>query len=239
MSKTNIRFDRERFEKALNYYGSKGLKPQTAELRLEAEFVKGNGVYSFEVNREGAKRLTETLLKRNDLFVVKGLFVGLMVETIGKEGHAPILSYPLLQTAALPTGYKAFANTDAEAVYSGKMSITTGSAVNYQGLPLRRFRYVPETQPVVVVDGETLKSAGLIPQFDMDQLLLNLPEQFAFAGTKDQKITISFPANATTDIKPVANTEKAYLVLIVDGWLIEGGTNPSFKQDNNPFASLI
>lgn len=97
MSKTNIRFDRERFEKALNYYGSKGLKPQTAELRLEAEFVKGNGVYSFEVNREGAKRLTETLLKRNDLFVVKGLFVGLMVETIGKEGHAPILSYPLLQ----------------------------------------------------------------------------------------------------------------------------------------------
>lgn len=239
MSKTNINFDRERFAEVLRYYGPKGLKPQTAQLRLEAKLIKGNGVYSFEVNREGAKRITEQLLKRNDLFVVKSFFVGTMIETIAKPGHAPILTYPVLETA-LPAGYKGHANADGEAIYNGSMAITTGSAVNYQGLPLRRFRIVPETQPVVILDDSAaLVSAGILPQFDMDSAALNLPERFAFAGTKDQKITITFPANANTDIKAVANTEEAYLVVIVDGWLVEGGTNPDFKEAANPFAALL
>lgn len=247
MSKQNIDFDRKRYEEALGYYGDFELAPQYSSLRFEAEFVKGKGVYEFLVNRPGqSSRATERYLKQNDLFVTKGIAVGIMVETVGKEGHAPVMYYPVLQSDALPVGYNGLANTDAEALYNGILAIITGSTNNFGAFPLDEFRIVPRTQPIAMVnsDASALIPSGLIPEWSADDVLCHMPERFAFAGTQDQKIQISFPANANTDVKGEAGT-KTYLVVTVKGWLVEGGTNSKFKTTSNkkgqqnPFAGII
>jgi hypothetical protein len=86
--------------------------------------------------------------------------------------------------------------------------------------------------------GAALTSAGIIPQWKIEDILYHMPERFAFAGTQDQKIQIAFPATADTDIKAAAGYS-AYLTVIVKGWLVEGGTNPKFKTPANPFAGII
>ena len=244
MSKSTIEFDRARYREALDFYGKKengGLLPQYSFLRFEAEFVKGKGVYEFLVNRPGqGVRSTERYLKLNDLFVAKGIAIGLMVEEDAKVGHAPVMFYPLLQSDALPTGYQGLANADAEVLYNGLMQIITGQTANFGAFPMDEFRVVPRTQPNAIVNdaGDALVPSGVIPQWNMEDLLVHLPERFAFAGTQDQKIVVSFPANADTDIKAAAGYS-VYLTVIVKGWLVEGGTNNKFKVAQNPFAGII
>lgn len=244
MSKNTIDFDRQRYLEALGFYGKEEngrLNPQYSYLRFEAEFVKGKGVYEWLVNQPGnSPRKTERYLKRNDLFITKGFAVGIMVEDDTVPGHAPVMFYPLLQSDAIPAGYQGLANTHAEALYNGAMSIITGQTANFNAFPLDEFRVVPETQPVAIVDetGAALTSAGIIPQWKIEDILYHMPERFAFAGTQDQKIQIAFPATADTDIKAAAGYS-AYLTVIVKGWLVEGGTNPKFKTAGNPFAGII
>ena len=241
MSKT-INFDRERYLEAFNFYGRKyNLNPQYSELRFEAKFVKGNGVYEFLVNRPGqSTRATERYLKQNDLFITKGLQVGIMVETDALPGHAPVMYYPMLQSDAIPTGYNGLSNVHAEALYNGLLAIMTGSTNNFSAFPMDEFRVVPETQPIMVVNesGDAMVPCGIIPQWKADDVMFHMPERFAFAGTQDQKIRISFPATADTDIKGGEGTS-AYLVVIVKGWLVEGGTNSALKVDANPFRDII
>ena len=237
MNRSDIRFDRERFLEVHNYYKKFGLAPQTAQLRFETPIVAGKGFYEIHVNREGGvvQRITETWLKRNDAFVVKSLGVFLMIEDAAKVGSAPLMTYPLLQSDALPAGVAGFATTDAEAIYNGTMSITTGQVANFQGIPLRRFRHVPETQPVV----SSGAPSGLIPQFSSDDMVLNLAERFVFAGTKDQKIRIEFPNNPNMNLAPGNSGFNAYIVVIADGWLVEGGTNHLFQEEGNPIGKAI
>lgn len=243
MSKSTIDFDRQRYLEALNFYGrteNGALAPQYSYLRFEAKFVKGRGVYEFLVNKPGqSSRNTERYLKLNDLFVTKGLAVGIMVEKDDKPGHAPVMFYPLLQSDAIPAGYQGLANTDAEALYNGLLQIMTGSTNNFGAFPLDEFRVVPQTQPVAMVNAEdAFVTSGLIPQAKVEDVLFHMPERFAFSGTQDQKIVVSFPANADTDIKAAAGYS-AYLVVIAKGWLVEGGTNSKFKTSANPFSAVI
>lgn len=236
----NLVFDRNRFAEIFNYYKKYGLAPQTGQLRFEIPIVAGKGFYEVLVNREGGavKRATEVWLKRSDAFITKGIGMFLMIEETAKEGAAPLLTYPLLDSAALPAGHVGFASADAEAIYNGTMAIITGQVSNYQGIPLRRFKHAPETQPVQS-GGE---SSGLVPQFDSDNAILNFAERFIFAGTKDQKIRVEFPFLPNMTIAPAADhaaTHKAFIVVVVDGWLVEGGTNYLFQEMDNPISEAI
>lgn len=239
--KTSIEFDRKRYEEALGFYGKQGLNPQYSYLRLELEFVKGKGTYEFRVDGTGlTSRPTEKYLKRNDLFVTKGISVGIMIEKDAEPGHAPVMYYPILQSDAIPAGYQGLSNTHAEALYNGILEIITGQTSNIGSFPMDEFRVVPEAQPISMVNaaGSALVPTGRIPQWNTEDVLVNLPERFAFAGTQDQKIRISFPATADTDIKAAAGYS-AYLVVMAKGWLVEGGTNAAFKVDANPFKNAI
>lgn len=234
----DIRFNRERFSKGNSYYGSHGINAQTAQIRIEVPFEKGRGNYDIDIRKE-VKRITEKTLKRNDLFVARAFALALMVETDTMKGHAPLLSYPLQTSAALPTGLNGFANQDAYAMYNGDLSLKTGQSVNYSRFPLLGFLNVPETQPVSISNGGALASAAIAPQFNLDNILYELPEEVVLAGTQDHKITVEFPANTTSDIKGATGTT-AFMVFIVEGWLYEGGTNEVFKRDSkNPYANAI
>lgn len=210
----NIQFNRQKFDKVLNFFKPKGKYPQTSQIRVLVPFVKGKSFYDIDIKKAASHVLNRTL-KDNDLFVVRALGIGLMVEDTTMPGHAPVLSYPMPDSANLPTGIKGFVNQHAQVLYNGVLSIRTGQTVNYSGFPLAGFEKVPQTQT-----GE----AGVLPMLDEKSLLQELPEELVFDGIKDYSIRVEYPGTADTNIAGPAGTV-AYLVFIAEGWLVEGGGN--------------
>jgi len=238
-TKKNIEFARKRFEKGANFYGNKQIAPQTAQLRVAVKLVTGQGSYKFDVTKdESVKHVIEQLLKRNDLFVTRAIGIALMMDKNDAPGQAPLMSYPLIDSLALPTGIKGFTNANAHAIYNGVLGMKTGSQVNYSRFPCAPFLHVPSTQPVAIWNGAALISSGVQPEFNLENILFELPEELVFAGTKSQPVTLDFP------IKPDATLEgpagyTPYVVLIVDGWIYEGGTTPECDVQGNPYKGLF
>jgi hypothetical protein len=121
------------------------------------------------------------------------------------------------------------------------LTMKTGQQVNYSGMPLDKFRVVPATQPIAAIkttDGSILPS-GAMSSINHSDFMQLLPEELRFAGTQDHTIRVEFPATADTDIKGDAGTT-SFAVLLIDGWLFEGGTSEKFKNDNqNPYQAAI
>ena len=231
MSKTDIRFIRERFDKGLKYYGSKGIAPQRSVLRAVVPFVASTGTYKFDLKKDPSlAHAIEQLLKRNDLFVARAIGLGLMVELDAAKGTAPLYSYPVV-TGTLPTGYKGLTNTNAYAMYNGKLGMKTGQMVNFSGFPTAPFLNVPKTQPGLMWNGTAAISNGQAPEFNLENILVELAEEIVFAGTKEQPITLEFPA---CTIAAEASCT-AYAVLVVEGWLYEGGTTEDCHSQANPY----
>lgn len=232
MSKTDIRFIRERFDKGLKFYGQKGIAPQRAILRAVVPFIASNGSYKFDLKKDASLALAiERLLKRNDLFVARAIGLALMVEPNAAKGTAPLYSYPVVASAALPEGLKGLTDTKAYAMYNGALSMKTGNTVNFSGFPTAPFLYVPKTQPSFVWNGTSELSLGIVPEFKQENILVELAEEIVLAGTKDQPITLDFPA---CTIAAEANCT-AFAVLVVEGWLYEGGTTEDCHSSQNPY----
>lgn len=235
-SKIDIRFSRERFDQGKNYYSKKGIVPQTAQLRVAVPFVANSGTYKFDIKKDpSVAHVIEQLLKRNDLFVARAIGLALMVELDAAKGTAPLMSYPILDGLALPTGLKGLTNLNAYAVYNGILTMKTGQSVNYSRFPTLPFLHVPETQPVGMWNGTSVVSSFIQPEFNIENILKELPEVLVFAGTKEQPITLEFPA--CTIAAPANYT--AYAVLVIEGWLYEGGTTEDNKEDANPYKDLF
>lgn len=230
-STRNIQFNRERFDKGNRYYGKQGIAAQTAQLRIEVPTVKGKGVYDFDLKKE-VKRISEKTLKRNDLFIVRAIGLALMVEDPAMPGHAPLYSYPVIKgAAALAGGLKGLATATghhAFAMYNGAISLKTGQQVNYSAFPTAEFLTIPEVQA----------SDTALPQFNQADILVELPEEIALAGTQDHRIQLEFPANANTDLSAEDGAD-SFIVLIFEGWLYEGATNDKYKTSDNPYRSVI
>lgn len=230
-STRNIQFNRDRFDKGNRFYGKQGIAAQTAQLRVEVPTVKGKGVYDFDIKKE-VKRISEKMLKRNDLFVVRAIGLALMVEDSAMPGHSPLYSYPVIKgAAALAGGLKGLATATgnhAFAMYNGGISLKTGQQVNYSAFPTSEFLTIPEVQA----------SANNLPQFNQADILIELPEEIALAGTQDHRIQLEFPANANTDLSAEAGAA-SYIVLVFEGWLYEGATNDKYKTGDNPYRDVI
>lgn len=230
-STRNIQFNRDRFDKGNRYYGKQGIAAQTAQLRIEVPTVKGKGVYDFDIKKE-VKRISEKILKRNDLFIVRAIGLALMVEDPAMTGHAPLYSYPVIAGATpLAGGLKGLATATghhAFAMYNGAISLKTGQQVNYSAFPTSEFLNIPEVQA----------SDTVLPQFNLADLLVELPEEIALAGTQDHRIQLEFPAKAETDLSAEDGAE-SFIVLIFEGWLYEGATNDKYKTGDNPYRNVI
>lgn len=233
MSKTDIRFIRERFDKGLKFYGQKGIAPQRATLRAIVPFVASTGSYKFDLKKDASlAHAVEKLLKRNDLFVARAIGLAIMVELNAAKGTAPLYSYPVVAGTALPTGLKGLTDTKAYAMYNGgSLGMKTGQTVNFSGFPTAPFLHVPKTQPGLIWNGTAAISAGIAPEFKQDNILVELAEEIVLAGTKDQPITLDFPA---CTIAAEADCT-AYAVLVVEGWLYEGGTTEDCHSTSNPY----
>ena len=237
--KRDIRFNRERMMAAANYYGCKGITPQTAQIRIEVPLETGRGSYEFDIKKAVAIGGTEKAIKNNDLFVCRAIGMALMVETDATRGTAPLLSFPMQDGTHLPTGLKGFTNTNPFALYNGVLTLKTDQNVNFSGFPTSHFLHIPRTQPVAVLNStDAVVSAGLMPEFKMDQVLYELPEMLIFAGNYDNQLKLDAPvASGVTLAGPEGTTAK--VVFIAEGWLYAQGAQDKFKEGGNPLKEAI
>lgn len=233
---------RARFNEASAFYGEHGITPQRTKLRAMAELVTGGDKLKFSFTKDNSLNAPlELLLDKSDLFVTTAIGLALVIEKDGEAGMAPLLSYPLQAGLHLPTGLAGFSNLNALAIYNGKLQMRTGSSVNYSRLSLDEFLYIPETQPTAVLkaaDG-TVVSSGILPAFNIQNVMDQMEESIVFAGTKNQPIELTFPLKAGSDFGIPAG-HKAYAVLIFDGFIYEGGAAVTMKDPikgiKNPYA---
>lgn len=234
---------RANFDRGSAYYKLQGIIPQRAKLRIVGKLVDGVDRVKFVVTKEeGTKHPIEMLLGKTDLFVAQSMGLGLMIEADATPGLHPIYSYPVQGGKHLPTALKGFENGNVFAVYNGKLVMRTGNTVNLGRFPLDECLYIPETQPCQLVNAAATDyvPAGLLPAFNIENIMVQLEENLYLTGTKSQPLDIEFPLVADFGV-PADCT--AYAVLVIDGWIYETGATEEMKLDvkgvSNPYKDMF
>lgn len=227
MSKQNIFFDRDRYEKVLAWCNANGVVPQISKLRVSEQLVNGQGLYRFDIKKEKANTLAgEIGLDRNDLFIPFAIGVLLQIDATTPTGKTPLLSYPVKASAAAD----GFLTSDIEALYNGNLSIVFDQTEINASFPLELFKHVPQAQPCVTVGSDsTAISTGIVPEFDIQDILVPLAPAYYIQGTFDSKITINFNGNGSNFAIASATapttedvTKAARIVLYMNGVLVKG-----------------
>lgn len=237
----NFENRRKQFDKGLAFYGAQGVVPQRAKLKAVAPIVDGINKLSFLFSKDQSlAKVIEMLVGKTDLFVATAIGFALYLQKTGEEGLLPLLSYPVQAGDALPAGFAGFENTNAYGIYNGKLVMKTGQSVNYSRLPMDEFLFIPETQPCKIVDadGTDYISAGIIPAFNIENVMVQMEETILISGTKTQPFEVEFPSISGIDFG-VPTGYEAYGVLILDGYLYEGGAAENMKQAANPYKAIL
>lgn len=232
---------RKQFDKGLAFYGKNGVVPQRAKLKAVSEITDGINKLKFLFTKDASlAEAIEMLVGKTDLFVATAIGFALYIQKNGEEGLLPLMSYPVQAGKHLPAGFAGFENTNAYGIYNGKLIMKTGQSVNYSRLPMDEFLFVPETQPVQVVNaaGTDYVAAGIIPAFNIENVMVQTEENILISGTKTQPFEIEFPSISGIDFG-IPASHKAYGVLILDGYLYEGGAAENMKQSDNPYKEIL
>ncbi len=232
---------RKQFDKGIAFYGANGIVPQRAKLKAVSEITDGINKLSFLFTKDlSLASVIEMLVGKTDLFVATAIGFALYLQKTGEEGLLPLLSYPVQAGDALPTGFAGFENTNAYGIYNGKLIMKTGQSVNYSRLPMDEFLYVPEKQPTIILtpSDDSAVSAGIVPAFNVENVMVQLEETILISGTKTQPFDVEFPSISGIDFG-IPTGYKAYGVLILDGYLYEGGAAENMKQAGNPYKAIL
>ena len=228
--KQNIFFDRQRFELVKDWCKHNNVTPQLSKIRLSRELLNGVGAYDFFLDDQKMNMsVGDVALNRNDLFVPMALGVFIQIDEKNPSGKAPLYTYPLGKNKQL----RYFKNVaDVEAIYNGSLKIEMDTTVVNQSFPLEVFRYVPETQPVVMLDSTNKEqSVGLLPEFDCSDAMFPLAPEYYFQGKIDTKLSVVFNGQNSdfTVVEPSddsdSNTHKARLVLLMSGVLVKNAVD--------------
>lgn len=217
MSKQNIFFDRERFEKVQQWCKSHGVVPQISKLRVSEKLVNGQGNYRFDIKKEHANTLVgEVGLDRNDLFIPFSLGLLLNIDAVEATGKTPLMSYPVLASE----NADGFLKSDIEGLYNGILTILFDQTEINASFPLELFKHVPQTQP---------QAGAIVPEYDIQDILVPLAPAYYIQGTYDSKIAINFNGNGSdfsiaSKATPteVDATKCARVVLYMNGVLVKG-----------------
>lgn len=245
MKNVTKNFDARRkvFELGSKFYGQKGIEifPQRSNVRAVAEIVSGISSlkFNFGINAVKVPELSMPL-EKSDLFIGTAVGFALTIQKEDEIGLMPLMSHPVQAGNHLPSILKGFSNGYAYAIYNGKLGMKTGSAINYSRIPMTDFLYVPEVQPQAIVNaaGDALASNGVIPAFNIENVMVQLEEQIMLSGVKNQEFTIEFPSKNAIDFGIPAGY-KAYAMLIFDGYLYESGLSENYKKEGNPYLAAF
>lgn len=237
----NFENRRKQFDKGLAFYGPQGIVPQRAKLKAVSPITNGINKLSFLFTKDlSLAKVIEMLVGKTDLFVATAIGFALTIQKIGEEGLLPLLSYPLQDGQHLPTLLRGFENTNAFGIYNGKLIMKTGQSVNYSRLPMDEFLFIPETQPTATYNQEREEFLGdrVFPAFNIENVMVQLEESILISGTKTQPFEIEFPSISGINFGVPAEYV-AYGVLILDGFLYEGGAAENMKQAGNPYKDIL
>lgn len=235
----DLRFSLEKQKLGADFYASKDIVAQPAIIRIEEELVDGLGTYSFDI-KKAAKSVTERTINYNDLFMVDGLLVALLIEKDDRKGASPLLTYPLVQGDNLPAHIKGFTTGDAFALYGGDLIIKNDASIIYRQYPMVHFLDIPKAQPKLIVNaaGDGYVADGSVPEFNIFDKVVPVTEKLAFAGNHNIEINVSsIIAQASSFAVSAGYTSK--IVFLATGWILTGAANDKYKVDGNPLAPLI
>ena len=177
-------------------------------------------------------------MERNDVFVPNsiGVFISLVEDATGTEHLYP---YAPIADGTTPSIHKyGFLNDQIEALYNGILQWTVDNNVALSAYPLEKMKTVPETQGLFVLDGDgNAVSEGIQSQFNIDDFMQIVMPKYVIAGTRDHKMTVSFPATGKTF--PTTDGYTAKLVLMLDGFLVKGGCEYKGGAGVNPFGQAV
>lgn len=197
--------------------------PEESKIRLEQKILDGKGQYIFNIKDNMSVDNVETFaLDRNDVMVPNsiGIFLGIRNTTTKEEVLYP---YAPINDGTNPSIHKAgFTNPSIKKMYDGFLSWNVDTSVLLSRYPMEKFLHIPQVQGAFVLDSSnTAINEGIQSEWTLDQCLSLLMPRYIIAGTRDHKITVNF--NAATLTFPVTAGYEAYMVLMIDGFLVKGG----------------
>ena len=213
-----------------------GIHLEESKLRLELPLTDGVSTYVFNPKKE-SKGEHEVTLDRNDVFVPNmwGLFLGLRSTT--NPQIEKLFAYVPVNDGVDPSVHPvAFTSDAAEAVYSGSLQWLVDNAVMISAYPTERFKHVPETQGLFVLDSnDAAVQEGIQSEWNVEDACQTIIPRLTIAGTRDHKISVTF--NAAGLKFPVTSGYTPYVVLYMDGYLIKGGCE--YIAGKNAFGAVV
>lgn len=216
-----------RFDQVWDMIKSAGVSgkiyPEESKIRLEQKILDGKSQYIFNIKDNMSVDNVETFsLDRNDVMVPNslGVFIGIRNTTTKEEVLYP---YAPIADGTNPSVHKAgFTNPSIKRLWDGFLSWNVDTSVLLSRYPMEKFLHIPQVQGAFVLNSSNQAvNEGIQSEFNIDQYMSLLMPRYIIAGTRDHKITVNF--NAATLTFPVTEGYEAYLVLMIDGFLVKGG----------------
>lgn len=216
------------------------IHPEEGKIRLEQTITNGRTQYVFSLKDEvnTTDGVQTVALARNDVFIPNRMFVGIALvnKTTGVER---LYSYiPVCPEDAPSVHAAGFQDESLNCLYDGTLAWRVGNTVMVGGMPMERFKQIPQVQGAFVLNSSDEAVAECIQgEHNIDKMAKLLTPRYTIAGTRDHKIEINLPSYAANLEFPVTEGYEAKLVLYMDGFKVVGGSE--YFDGKNIFGEAV
>ncbi len=200
-------------------------QPTLGALRQELTIKSNQSDYKFDFKTANANSVTEQLLAVTDAFGANELGIFLMVRNKTRPGSGILQTYPNREaiapafnasTADTPSASAVQAISDLEAIFNGVAGMRIDSTVIFDGLDMRRFRRVPQTQiGIFASQAQSGYRDGMVaiePQLFLD-------------GARKNQVSVTVPQFNGIALEPDNANYELVLVCVASGFRVQGGAN--------------
>ena len=230
---------KDRFDKVYAQVGGTTIYPEESKLRVSQPIVAGKSQYIFDIKNAVVDGVVEQHLDRNDVFVPNqwGVLIGI---TEKATGVMKLYSYAPKNNGVDPSVHAVgFTSDNIESLYGGFLAWNVDNQVMLSAYPMEKFHKIPRQQGAFVLDSNDAAVAeGIQSEWSLDRALELIIPRYTIAGTRDHKISVTFPA-ANLQFPLNDNDYEASLVLYMDGFLVKGGCEYKGGSGSNPFGQAV
>ena len=210
---------------------------EESKIRIELPIVNGKSQYVFNLKTTDVDNQVTFALDRNDVFIPFrwAIMIGIKNKTTRVE---TLYTFAPKNNGTDPSVFKQGFVTDAiDALYAGNVQWLLDNTVMLSAYPMEKFHKVPEQQGLFLLNSEDSPvSEGIMLERNLAKDLELIYPRYILAGTRDQKVHVSFDAAGLTFALNDSDNYEANLVLYMDGVLIKGGCQ---NGDKSPFGEAV
>lgn len=230
---------KDRFDKVYAQVGGTTIYPEESKLRVSQPIVAGKSQYIFDIKNAIVDGVVEQHLDRNDVFVPNqwSVLIGI---TEKATGVMKLYSYAPKNDGTHPSVHAVgFTSDNIENLYNGFLAWNVDNQVMLSAYPMEKFHKIPRQQGAFVLDSnDAAVSEGIQSEWTLDKALELIIPRYTIAGTRDHKISVTFPA-ANLQFPLNSADYEASLVLYMDGFLVKGGCEYKGGNGTNPFGQAV